>query len=511
MEITLKAKIFDLEIGRYEATLNETDAKKLGVRPKDRIKLFSRGKSIVAVVNTTKTVIKAGEIGISADILKTMGVKESDDIIVAPTEKPKSVEYIRKKMQGVTLSEAEFESIVKDVVTGRLSEVEITAFVSAIYINGLNIDEAAYLSKKMAETGEILEIRKKPVFDKHSLGGVPGNKITLLVVPIVAAAGLAIPKTSSRAITSACGTADIMEVLAPVTFNASEIVEIVDRTNGIIAWGGGVNLAPADDIFIRVEYPLAIDPHYLALCSVMAKKYAVGADFVVIDLPMGSETKIPTMEDARKYARDFLELGERLDITVECAVTYGDKPIGRAVGPALEAKEGLKALEGEGPSSLIEKSTDIAGILLEAGGIATKGNGKQAAMEILKSGKALKKMKEIIEAQGGDPKVTSDYISVGRYKETIYSPMGGYVTHISNKAIVQVARAAGSPKSKGAGIHLYITKGTKVAKGEPLFDIYAESEWELEEASKLAKQLLPVRIEGMILKRFPEYTFIGER
>jgi AMP phosphorylase len=342
------------------------------------------------------------------------------------------------------------------------------------------------------------------------LGGVPGNKITLLIVPIVAAAGLTIPKTSSRAITSACGTADIMETLAPVTFNADEIVEIVNKTNGIIAWGGGVNLAPADDIFIRVEYPLAIDPHYLALCSVMAKKYAVGADFVVIDLPMGPETKMPTMEDAKRYARDFLALGEKLGIEVECAVTFGGKPIGRAVGPTLEAKEALKALEGEGPSSLIEKSTEIAGILLEAGGIATRGNGKAVAMEYLKSGKALKKMKEIIEAQGGDPEVTSDKMSVGQYKETIYSPASGYVTHISNRAIVQVARAAGAPKDKGAGIYLYITKGTKVERGDPLFDIYAESEWELDQAAKLAKQLMPVQLEGMVLKRIPDYTFLGE-
>jgi AMP phosphorylase len=510
MELRLTAKVFDLEIGRYEVTLNEEDAKLLGIHPKDRLKLFANRRGIVAVVNTTKTVIKKGEIGVSREVVGILNIKSGDKITVTPSERPKSVEYIRKKMQGQMLSEAEFDAIVKDVISGNLSEIEITAFVSALYINGLNIDEAAHLSRKMAETGEILDIRKKPIFDKHSLGGVPGNKITLLIVPIVAAAGLTIPKTSSRAITSACGTADIMETLAPVTFNADEIVEIVNKTNGIIAWGGGVNLAPADDIFIRVEYPLAIDPHYLALCSVMAKKYAVGADFVVIDLPMGPETKMPTMEDAKRYARDFLALGEKLGIEVECAVTFGGKPIGRAVGPTLEAKEALKALEGEGPSSLIEKSTEIAGILLEAGGIATRGNGKAVAMEYLKSGKALKKMKEIIEAQGGDPEVTSDKMSVGQYKETIYSPASGYVTHISNRAIVQVARAAGAPKDKGAGIYLYITKGTKVERGDPLFDIYAESEWELDQAAKLAKQLMPVQLEGMVLKRIPDYTFLGE-
>jgi AMP phosphorylase len=243
------------------------------------------------------------------------------------------------------------------VVNNVLSEVELTAFVASLYMNEMTLDETAYLTKKMAENGEMLHLKRRPVFDKHSIGGVPGNKITLLIVPIVAAAGLTIPKTSSRAITSACGTADIMEVLAPVTFSSKEIEEIVERVGGIIAWGGGVNLAPADDIFIRVvEYPLAIDPHNLAICSVMAKKYAVGADFVVIDIPMGEGTKVGSMEEAKKFARNFVQLGERIGIDVECAITFGDKPIGRAIGPALEAREALRALEGEGPSSLIEKS-----------------------------------------------------------------------------------------------------------------------------------------------------------
>jgi AMP phosphorylase len=511
MEKSFRVKVFDIEEGRFEATLHVEDAKDLGLHPKDRVKIFVNHKGIVAVLNTTRTVVKPGQIGVSADVVSTVKVKDGDSVSVTPAERPRSIDYIRKKMMGEALAEGEFEAIVKDVVSSRLSEIEITAFISALYINGLNIEETAYLARKMAETGEMLDLKKKPVFDKHSIGGVPGNKITLLIVPIVAAAGLTIPKTSSRAITSACGTADIMEVLAPVTFSAGEIVDIVNKTNGIIAWGGGVNLAPADDIFIQVEYPLAIDPHYLALCSVMAKKYAVGANFVVIDLPMGSETKVRTMEEAKKYARDFIELGERLGIGVECAVTYGDKPIGRAIGPALEAREGLRALEGRGPSSLIEKATDIAGILLEAGGVANKGMGKKEALEYLNSGKALEKMREIIEAQGGDPRIKADDVEIGQYSERISSLAAGYVTHISNKAIVQVARAAGAPKDKGAGIFLHITKGTKVERGTPLFDIYAESEYKLEQAVKQAKQFTPIQLEGMLLRRIPEYAFFGER
>jgi AMP phosphorylase len=508
MEKKLRIKALDIKEGRYEITLNEEDARELGLHTRDRVRVYHNGEYRVASVSISKRAIGRGEAGVTIDLLNSFPVKEGDVVTVVPTAKPKSVEFIRKKMDGLALSESEIDAIIKDVVNRDLSDIEIAAFITALYINGLNMDEAASLSKKMAENGEMLELRRRPVFDKHSIGGVPGNKITLLIVPIVAAAGLVIPKTSSRAITSAAGTADIMEVLAPVSFSAREIEEIVDKTNGIIAWGGGLNLAPADDIFIQVEYPLAIDPHYLALCSVMAKKYAVGADFVVIDIPMGSEAKVKTMEEAKRFAREFIELGERIGISVECAITYGDKPIGRAIGPALEAREALATLEkGSGPSSFVEKSLELAGILLEAGGVASRGSGKEAAKQLLRSGKALKKMKEIIAAQGGDEKIKAEDIRVGEYREVIKSEGEGYVIHISNRALVRIAREAGSPKDKGAGILLHITKGEKVRKGDVLMEIYAESEYRLEQAVKLAKQLKPITLEGMVLARVPGITY----
>ena len=509
MERKLKIKALDIKENRYEITLNVEDARELGLHTRDRVRVYHDGMYKVASINLSSRAIGRGEAGVTIDLQEAFHLKEGDFVTVVPTAKPKSVEFIRKKMDNRALREEELDAIVKDVVNRDLSDIEIAAFITSIYINGLNMEEAASLSKKMAENGEMLELRRRPVFDKHSIGGVPGNKITLLIVPIVAAAGLVIPKTSSRAITSAAGTADIMEVLAPVTFSVREIEEIVDRVNGIIAWGGGLNLAPADDIFIQVEYPLAVDPHHLALCSVMAKKYAVGADFVVIDIPMGSEAKVKTMEEAKRFAREFIELGERIGINVECAITYGDKPIGRAIGPALEAREGLATLEkGTGPSSFVEKSLELAGILLEAGGVASRGRGKAAAQEILRSGKALKKMKEIIAAQGGDENVKSEEIPVGEYHEAIKSEGEGYVIHISNRSLVRIAREAGSPKDKGAGILLNITKGEKVKKGDTLMEIYAESEYRLEQAVKLAKQLKPITLEGMVIARVPGITYL---
>ncbi len=506
MKLDLSATIVDMELG-YEIILNEEDAKELGVGARERVNVSKNGKSIVAIVSIAKKSIKKGEIGVTPKVAEKCNIKDNDVVEVSPALRPISVDYIKKKLDGLALTEEEYREIVKDVVSNNLSEIELTAFVTALYIHGISIDEAVYLTKSMVESGERLNLKKKPVFDKHSIGGVPGNKITLLIVPIVAAAGLTIPKTSSRAITNAAGTADIMEVLAPVTFTADEIEEIVNKTNGIIAWGGGVNLAPADDVFIRVEYPLAIDPRALTLCSVMAKKLAVGANYVAIDMPVGSEAKVTSIKEAKEFARDFITLGEKLGITVECAITYGEKPIGRAIGPALEAKEALSTLEnGRGPGSFVEKATDIAGMILEAGRVARRGSGKEVALEYLKSGKALEKMREIIEAQGGDPKIKSNDIQLGEYREKIVAQNRGYVTRISNKALIKIARTAGSPKDKGAGILMHVTKGEKVKEGEVLFEIFAEKSYKLEAAVKLAYQLNPISIEGMTLARIPEYS-----
>lgn len=153
-----------------------------------------------------------------------------------------------------------------------LSEIELSAFITSSYIHGMTDDEVEWLTRAMIESGDTIEFDTHPIMDKHSIGGVPGNKISLLVVPIIAANGLLIPKTSSRAITGAGGTADLMEVLCPVEFSSQEVKEITEKVGGALVWGGATNIAPADDKLIRIEYPLSIDPYYQMLASIMAKK-----------------------------------------------------------------------------------------------------------------------------------------------------------------------------------------------------------------------------------------------
>ena len=501
MNMQLKAKYIDMETAEYTAVLHREDAMEIGVREQDRVRIKHERNSTVTLVQTTDTVVRKGEVGILGRAYKDLGPEPDELIEVVATSKPESIDYIKKKMDGKELTTAEIRSIVNDIASRSLSNIELTAYVTSLHINGMNIRETADLTQAMVETGETIKFDRSPVFDFHSIGGCPGNKITLIVVPIVAAAGLLIPKTSSRAISSAAGTSDIVEVFANIDFNANKLRNIAESTGGALAWGGSVNLAPADDLIIRVEYPLGIDPHAQLLASVMSKKKAVGAEFLVIDIPVGAGTKVPTMEKAQAYAKDFVELGERLGMHVECAITYGDQPVGRAIGPALEAREAIAILEGGlHPSSVIEKSCGMAGMLLDMGGIK---RGEAKAREMLMSGKALEKFREIVAAQGGNADIKSTDIQVGKYTYAITSKMCGYVNGIKNKELVQLARAAGAPKDKGAGVLLHKKRGNRVDEGEPVLTIYADSKAKLEQSIELSRRFNPVTVEGMILAKLP--------
>jgi len=499
----LKPSMINVDVGENRAILNEKDARDLGVRSLDRVKLIAPELSVTAIVGTSATMVKEGSVGLMCTHECYAQLSSLEKIEIVPTTRPDSVELIKKKMEGKVLTSPEVRTIVKDIVSHNLSDVELAAYIVSTQIRGMNLDEVTELTKSMVETGTTIELDKHPIFDFHSIGGVPGNKITMLVVPIVAAAGLQIPKTCSRAISSACGTADIFEVLASVSLSKQQIKDITQSVGGVIAWGGYVNLAPADDLIIRVEYPLSIDPYAQVIASVLAKKKAVGADYFLLDIPTGPNTKVPDFELARRYAHDFIEVGRRLGIKVECAITYGGQPIGTHIGPALEAKEALMALEGICQStSVVEKGCSMAGLLLEMGGVAD-GNGKDMAREILTSGKALQKLREIIGAQGGKPDVKSSDVEPGKFHATVDSQTEGYVTAINNKDLVKIARAAGAPKDKGAGLILFRKRGHQVKRGEPMFEIYADVEIKLDAARKQAQRLMPITIEGMVLERIP--------
>ncbi|MFH1836231.1 MAG: AMP phosphorylase [Methanobacteriota archaeon] len=494
-----KVRLYEIETGKPIVVLNDEDVEDMGIHVSDRIKIKKGANTVTAIVDTTTSFVKRGEIGIFEEVKELLDVKDGDVVDVNATSRPKSVEFIKKKISGGVLHGHEIREIIQDIVDNNLSDIELSALVTATYINGYNMDETVALTSAMVDSGEHHNFGDDTV-DKHCIGGVAGNRTTMIIVPIIAAVGLTIPKTSSRAITSPAGTADTMEVLANVDFTIDELKDIVMKAGGCIVWGGSVNLAPADDKIIRAEYALSIDPEGQVLASVMAKKKSVDSDFLVIDIPVGKGAKIDDMDQANSLARKFIELGKRLDISTECLVTDGSAPIGNGIGPALEAKDVLTALKGKGPFDLANKAVDLSGVLLELSGKVHKGEGRKVAEEILSSGKADRKFREIIKLQGGDPKVKPGDIVVGDKTYEVLSEQKGRVKHIDSKLISKVARAAGAPKNKAAGVYLHVGVGDKISLKQPLYTIYATVEDKLREAMTLSEQLVPVRVGGVIIK-----------
>jgi AMP phosphorylase len=506
----LKARLLDIQAGgRRIAILDDETASLLGVYSSDRVSITYKNQQIIAIVNVASN-FPRNRIGFYEEVSKTLGIKAEEEVEVKPTKIPEALSYVRAKIRGERLRTHEIKSIVMDVVERHLSDVEIASFVTALHIRELSMSEIEALSKAMVETGKTLNLNKSPILDKHSIGGVPGDKTTILIVPMISAAGYVIPKTSSRAITSPAGTADRVETLCPVNLTVEEILHVVNKTNGCMVWGGALELAPADDLFIQVEYPLGIDP--LLLPSIMSKKKAIGATHLVVDIPTGRGAKVKTTGEAHSLANDFIDLGKCLGINVQCVVTFGEQPLGQAIGPALEAREALSTIMGNGPTDLLEKAKSIAGTLLEMVGV--KG-GKQKVSDILRSGKAEKKIREIIEAQGGDPKIKPEDIKIGDKKAEITAYKEGMILWIDNESIARIAREAGAPKEKGAGVFLRAKLGDQVKKDKTLFEIYAERNTKLEDALKLAKQLKPIGVgkkpeERMLIDKIPT-KFVHER
>jgi len=497
--MNLKVRPIGFEAGGIGVVmLNKADVTEMGIHVLERVVLKKNGKSLIAIIDVSEKFIEKGSVGTNSEVTKFFNFKHGEVVEVVPAEAPESVRYVRQRINGIRLDQRKMMEIVKDVVERHLSDIELSAFVTSLHDHPLSMDEAEGLSRAMVETGKQLKIKGRMICDKHSVGGIPGDKTSMVGVPIIAAAGLIIPKTSSRAITSPAGTADRMEVLAPVELSIEEIYKVVKKTNGCLVWGGALDLAPADDIFIRIEHPLGIDP--LLLPSIMSKKKAVGAKYVVIDIPTGRGAKIKTIGSAYSLASEFRDLGKRMGMEVACAITYGEQPLGYGIGPVLEAREALMTLEGKGPFDVTEKVASVVGTLFKLTG-RDKKDGKKLALDILKSGKALKKMKEIIEAQGGDPKIKSSDIVLAKKTAQIFSERSGRVLWMKNAEIASIAKELGAPQDKTAGILLNKKIGDPVKKGELLMTLYAENARKLSNGLKMAEESEPTIVDEKVENR----------
>jgi thymidine phosphorylase len=284
-----------------------------------------------------------------------------------------------------------------------------------------------------------------------------------------------IPKTSSRAITSPAGTADTMECLADVELPFARMEQIVRALRGCLAWGASAELSPADDVLIAVERPLSLDSPGQMVASILSKKIAAGSTHLVLDIPLGPSAKVRSMPAAQGLKKLFEFVADRLHLTLDAVVTDGRQPVGRGIGPALEARDVMRVLHGDAgaPADLREKSLRLAGRILEFDADVRGGAGYALARDILDSGRAAAKMEAIIDAQGrrtfdpGRPSLASRTFEVAADGD-------GWVMGIDNQRLSRLARLSGAPKVPGAGVDLFRKVGEPVERGEPLYRVHAE-------------------------------------
>ncbi len=448
-----------------------------GFEAQARIEAAANGKAIIATLNAIcGELLQPGEASLSESAWKALEAKEGGRISFSHLDPVASMGHVRAKMYGKKLGLPALREIISDIAEGKYANIQLAAFVAACAGDHLDAEEITGLAQAMVEAGEKLDWGREIVVDKHCVGGLPGNRTTPIVVAIVAAAGLTIPKTSSRAITSPAGTADTMETMAPVNLSLDEIRRVVNKEGGCITWGGAVALSPADDLIIKVEKALDIDSPGQMIASVLSKKAAAGFTLVAIDIPVGKTAKVRSEIDAKRLEFYFRKVGQAIGLAVKILITDGSQPVGRGIGPALEAQDVLAVLRQDNsrPKDLEERAALIAGALLEMGSKAAPGAGQAAALSLLKNGAAWKKFGAVCEAQGGFREPIP-----GSLREVICAKKEGVIAAIDNRRLAMAAKLSGAPSRPGAGVLLHCKIGQKLRKAEPVFTLYAESPGEL--------------------------------
>lgn len=448
-----------------------------GFDARAQVELLHAGRAIQATLFYVNSgLLEPHEAGLSETAWRRLGVREGDDIHVRHAAPLASFSAVRRQVFGGKIGEKDALAIIRDIASHRYSDIQLSAFVTACSARVLDPAEMIALTRAMVKTGDQLSWSETPVVDKHCVGGLPGNRTTPIVVAIVAAFGLTIPKTSSRAITSPAGTADAMETIAPVNLDLASMRRVVEQEGGCIVWGGSVHLAPADDLMIRISKALSMDAEGLLVASVLSKKVAAGASHLVVDIPVGPTAKVRTHAAAASLSTALREVSQAFGLEVRIIETDGRQPVGRGIGPALEARDVLAVLRGDddAPQDLRARAVALSGALLELGRVAEHGAGGALAQQALDDGRAWRKFQRIVEAQGGmrEP-------PVARHCRVIGANVDGIVASVDCRRLARVAKLAGAPDAKAAGVEIHAKIGDRVSKDQPLFTIHSETPGEL--------------------------------
>lgn len=457
--------------------LNCHVAKSEGLASRARVLLRCGGHEVIATLyEADNDWLGPDEAGLSEAAWARLQAKPGDALSVSHPPSIDSLADVRRRIYGGRLDDGAFAGIINDIVAGRYADIHLATFIAACSAFALDVVEIEHLTRAMVGAGETLSWSAPMVLDKHCVGGLPGNRTTPIVVAIAASLGLIMPKTSSRAITSPSGTADAMETMTRVDLDLERMRQVVEGEGGTIAWGGAMGLSPADDVLIRIERALDIDTEGQLIASVLSKKIAAGATHVVLEVPVGSTAKVRTDEAARSLMTHMSTVAAKFGVETRFVVTDGSQPVGRGIGPALEARDVLAVLRNasDAPKDLRDRALTIAAAVLELGNAAPPGQGFALAASALTDGRALAKFMRICEAQGGFREPPQAPLQQGWP-----APRSGLLTHINNRKLARLAKLAGAPDDKAAGIELHARLGDAVVAGRPLVTVHAEAPGEL--------------------------------
>ncbi len=477
---SLRARRLGLHTQREPVVIMSRDCplcRSEGLGSRSQVLLSADGREVTAILfQGLEDSLEADEIGLSDAAWKLLGGREGEMVSVTHVQPLRSMQWVRGRIFGRQIEADAFDEIIRDVVAGRYSDVQLSAFVTAGSSLPFSDDETYALTRAMVSAGEQLRWDRPRIVDKHSVGGLPGNRTSPIVVAIVAACGLTIPKTSSRAITSPAGTADAMETVTKVDLGPTLMRKVVEQEGGCLAWGGALKLSPADDIFIGVERQLDVDPEGQLIASVLSKKIAAGATDLVLDVPVGETAKVRSKESAQRLTGRLTRIGARFGLNVRCVISDGSQPVGRSVGPAPEMIDVLSVLrcEADAPPDLREHALRLAAAVIALGNGYDGVQGYELADKTLQSGAAYSKFERICLAQGGFREPAR-----ANLQAIITATENGVVSRLNNRAIAQLAKLAGAPDMPAAGLRLHVRIGDHVAKGQPLITLYADTKAEL--------------------------------
>ncbi len=453
-----------------------------GFRAQTRVRVAIGDRYIICTLNVVRGEFLSHEnAGLSEAAWRLLDATEGERATFSHPRPVDSMSHVRGKLYGRRYADSSAGQIIADIAAGRYSDIQLSAYVTSCAASSLDVNETIAITRAMVNVGRSYDWGLAgPILDKHCVGGLPGNRTTPIVVAIVAANNLVIPKTSSRAITSPAGTADTMETLTTVTLDYDQMRDVVQREGACLAWGGSVSLSPTDDIIIRVERALDLDSEGQLVASVISKKVAAGSTHVLLDIPVGPTAKVRSHDLARRLSDLLVRTGEALGLKVRTLISDGSQPVGRGVGPALEARDMLAVLrnDGDAPKDLRERALTLAGELLSMGGVAQAGEEAAAlARDTLDSGRALEKFRSICNSQGGlrEPPRAG-------YQHALKTERKGIVVAINNRIISRLASLAGAPGDPAAGLDMHVSVGDLVEPGQTIMTLHSESTGELEYA-----------------------------